>query len=256
MTNASFLGQINALLQSTLLQLPVDPSDRSYAPSAPPPGLSAILTALHTHILAMQPLPALPVRAAAQRLAPVRIPFVSPSPLDGEEPKWTLGWERPKEAFVCGSWSVVGGYKRGVKRMEGGKSEVEVSRVDVAVTMPDVSRIEGARERQRRLKHGPVHPVHVHAQGPPREPLLSQARTLSRGDCRLAAASRRAGAECRQEQGQEQGRGCCRGRGRRGVEGHRAGMGDDGWGCEAASAGGDSSQGCVGASHSPSNHTR
>lgn len=94
----------------------------------------------------MQPLPALPVRAAAQRLAPVRIPFARPSPLDapaGEEPRWTLGWERPKEAFVCGSWGVVGAYKRGIKRRAEGKNEVEVSRVDVAVTMPDV----GVEER-------------------------------------------------------------------------------------------------------------
>lgn len=89
----------------------------------------------------MPSLPALPVDSAAQRLAPLRIPFPSPSPLDvaGREVKWQLGWEKPREVLVCGSWPVLGGYRKG-RRVEGTK-EVEVGAVDLGIVMPDVSRV-------------------------------------------------------------------------------------------------------------------
>jgi U3 small nucleolar RNA-associated protein 22 len=79
----------------------------------------------------------------------LHIPFTEPSPLDakGEEPKWKLGWEKPAEVFVCGSWSVLGGYKKGrreVSTKDGkGKHEVEVGSIDLGVLMPDVSDVPG-----------------------------------------------------------------------------------------------------------------
>ena len=75
---------------------------------------------------------------AIQRLQPVKIPFTHPSPVNETEPKWKLGWEKPTELFVAGSWGVVGGYKREKKKV-GGKWEVGVGKVDLAILMPDVS---------------------------------------------------------------------------------------------------------------------
>lgn len=99
-----------------------------------------ILTTIHTHITSMQSLPAVPVELAAQRLAPLPIPFPNPSPLEGsraKEIKWTLGWEAPKEIIVCGGWPVMGSYRKG-KKIAGTK-EVEVNAIDLAIVMPDVS---------------------------------------------------------------------------------------------------------------------
>lgn len=131
--------QINALLGSTFLDsLPKD--GETYTPSPTAPVLKEILTTIHSHITAMPSLPALPVDLAAQRLAPLRIPFPSPSPLEGgrsKEIKWTLGWEAPKEVLVCGSWPVLGGYRKG--RKIAGTKEVEVNGVDMGIVMPDVS---------------------------------------------------------------------------------------------------------------------
>lgn len=89
----------------------------------------------------MKPLVAVPVELAAQRLAPLLIPFPHPSPLEqgrAKEIKWTLGWEAPKEIIVCGGWPVLGGYRKG--RKIAGTKEVEVNAIDLAIVMPDVSR--------------------------------------------------------------------------------------------------------------------
>ncbi|KAJ9106826.1 hypothetical protein QFC19_002954 [Naganishia cerealis] len=86
----------------------------------------------------MKPLPALPVNLAAQRLAPVRILFPHPSPLEEgriKDIKWTLGWETPKEIIVCGGWPVLGSYRKG--RKIAGTKEVELNAIDLAIVMPD-----------------------------------------------------------------------------------------------------------------------
>lgn len=130
--------QINALLASTFLD-PL-PADRAtYTPAPASTALKNILTTIHAHLNAMPVLPALSVEAAVQRLAPLRIPFPSPSPLDvgGRDVKWQLGWEKPKEVLVCGSWPVLGGYRKG-RKVKGSK-EVEVGAVDLGIIMPDVS---------------------------------------------------------------------------------------------------------------------
>lgn len=85
----------------------------------------------------MPGLPPLAPDLAAQRLAPLRIPFPHPSPLGGKEIKWHLAWQPPKEMIVCGSWPVMGGYRKG-RKLQGGR-EVEVNAIDMAVVMPDVS---------------------------------------------------------------------------------------------------------------------
>ncbi len=99
----------------------------------------------------MPTLPPLAPKRAAERLAPVLIPFVSPSPLSesgAKEVNWTLGWEKPKEIFVCGSWGVLGSYRNGRKADEGSQGankgkgkgkEVEIGSIDLAVVMPEVS---------------------------------------------------------------------------------------------------------------------
>ncbi len=132
------MPQINALLQSTLLQ--------PTSTSKPPPGLTSFLTSIHTHLLSLPSLPPLPLKMAVQRLQPVKIPFTKPSPMSEKEPAWKLGWEKPTEVFVAGSWGVVGGYKREKKKV-GSKWEVGVGKVDLAVLMPDVS------ERHITLSH-------------------------------------------------------------------------------------------------------
>jgi hypothetical protein len=106
----------------------------------------------------MKPLPSAPVELAAQRLAPLLIPFPHPSPLEqgrAKEIKWTLGWEAPKEIIVCGGWPVLGSYRKG--RKIAGTKEVEVNAVDLAVVMPDVSRAEAWQRRADLASPGNVH---------------------------------------------------------------------------------------------------
>lgn len=120
----TFSLQLDALLGSTLLS------------TTPAPALKNILSTLHSHILSLKELPPLPPRKAVARLNGEAVPFVGPaefSPLrkEGEEGKWGLGWERPEEVIVGGSWPVVGGYKKG---------KGQAGAIDLVVVMPSVSR--------------------------------------------------------------------------------------------------------------------
>ncbi|WVR07861.1 hypothetical protein IAU60_004904 [Kwoniella sp. DSM 27419] len=106
----SFSLQLEALLSSTLVQ--------------PNPSLKELLTTIHSTILALPLVEALPPAKALKRLG-AHVPLVGPSPpLDA---KWTLGYDKPEEIFIGGSWGVVGGYKKG-KGEQGG--------VDLVVVMP------------------------------------------------------------------------------------------------------------------------
>lgn len=114
--------QVDALLGSTLL--PVTPS----------PQLKTILSSIHSHLLSLPSLPSVSPRKAVARLKGVTIPFPGPdefNPLNqGDEVKWGLGWGKPEEILVGGSWGVCGGYKKG-KGAAGG--------VDLVAIMPEVS---------------------------------------------------------------------------------------------------------------------
>ncbi|WVR00376.1 hypothetical protein IAU59_007519 [Kwoniella sp. CBS 9459] len=120
----SFSLQLSALLNSTLL------------PSTPAPALKALLSALHSTILGLPTLAPLPPLRAYKRIAKgavnaVTIPSIGEG-LDQWDPvknevKWTLGWDKPEEIVVGGSWGVVGGYKRG---------KGEAGNVDLVVVMP------------------------------------------------------------------------------------------------------------------------
>ena len=119
----SFSLQLDALLDSTLLS------------TTPSPSLKSILSTLHSHILSLPSLPVLPPREAISRLSGEEFHWVGPKefhPLKkGEdEVKWGLGWEKPEEVIVGGSWGVVGGYKKG-KGVAGN--------VDLVAVMPSVS---------------------------------------------------------------------------------------------------------------------
>ncbi|ORY28154.1 Nrap protein [Naematelia encephala] len=115
----SFALQLEALLSSTLLS------------TTPHPGLKKLLATIHSQILSLPSLPPLEPKAAVSRLGKAsHIPFPGPNefnPLKAVEVNWKLGWEKPEEVFVGGSWSVCGGYKKG-KGVQGS--------VDVVVVMP------------------------------------------------------------------------------------------------------------------------
>lgn len=119
-TNLSL--QVDALLESTLLSV------------APSPQLKTILSSIHSHLLSLPSLPSVSPRKAVARLKGVTIPFPGPdefNPLNqDDEVKWVLGWDKPEEILVGGSWGVCGGYKKG-KGAAGG--------VDLVVIMPEVS---------------------------------------------------------------------------------------------------------------------
>lgn len=125
-SNSSFDLQVDALVSSTILSKTADPS------------LSTLLASLHSHILALPHLPSLSPAKAAKRLKGFRIPFTGPqeyNPIRGdinesEMPNWVLGWDKPEEIFIGGSWGVVGGYK---------KAKGEAGGVDLVVIMPNVS---------------------------------------------------------------------------------------------------------------------
>lgn len=116
-TGNTFTLQLEALVSSTLLS------------TTPQPELKAILAKIHDLILGMPELAPLSPRDALKRTPDV--PFVGGpewNPLESDV-KWTLGWEKPAEVFVGGSWSVCGGYKKG-KGVAGD--------VDLVVVMPTV----------------------------------------------------------------------------------------------------------------------
>ncbi len=122
-TGNTFALQLEALVDSTIL------------PHTPPTSLKGILAALHSTISSISPLPAVSAREAAARLKNVDIPWVGPvafSPVHGkgrEDSKWTLGWEKPSEIIIGGSWGVCGGYKKG---------KGEAGGVDMVIVMPEV----------------------------------------------------------------------------------------------------------------------
>ena len=125
-SNGSFDLQVEALVSSTLLSKTADPA------------LSTVLAALHSHILSLPHLPSLSPAKAAKRLKGYKIPFTGPqeyNPIRGdmnesEMPNWVLGWDKPAEIFIGGSWGVVGGYK---------KAKGEAGGVDLVVVLPEVS---------------------------------------------------------------------------------------------------------------------
>ena len=115
----SFSLQLDALLASTLL------------PKDPQPRLKELLSEIHSTIMNLPSLPPLSPKKAVKRLKG-NLTFPGPdefSPLT-EDVQWRLGWEKPEEIFVGGSWSICGGYKMGKR---------EMGDIDIFVVMPDVS---------------------------------------------------------------------------------------------------------------------
>lgn len=113
----TFSLQLDDLLSSTLL------------PRTPHSKLKDLLSGVHDLVMG------LPSRKAIhpREVKKVDVPWVGPdewSSLNGEV-NWKVGWEKPSEVFVGGSWGVVGGYKKG-KGESGG--------VDLVLMMPEVCR--------------------------------------------------------------------------------------------------------------------
>lgn len=113
-TSTSFNLQLSALLSSTLL------------PQTPHSGLKTLLTEVHSAINAI---PAGKAVAPKDGIRSVGLPIISPPEFYPKKVNWTVGYEKPAEVFVGGSWSVAGGCKRG-KGEQGG--------VDMVITMPEV----------------------------------------------------------------------------------------------------------------------
>jgi hypothetical protein len=113
-SSAAFTLQLSALLQSTLL------------PTTPHSTLKSLLTDLHGVI---NSIPSSEPVAPKEGIKKVGLPSISPAEFIPRKVNWTVGYDKPKEVFVSGSWSVVGGYKVG-KGEQGG--------VDMVLVMPDV----------------------------------------------------------------------------------------------------------------------
>jgi hypothetical protein len=113
-SSAAFTLQLSALLQSTLL------------PTTPHSTLKPLLTDLHGVI---NSIPSSEPVAPKEGIKKVGLPSISPAEFIPRKVNWTVGYDKPKEVFVSGSWSVVGGYKVG-KGEQGG--------VDMVLVMPDV----------------------------------------------------------------------------------------------------------------------
>jgi len=113
-SSAAFTLQLSALLQSTLL------------PTTPHSTLKTLLTDLHSVI---NSIPSSEPVAPKEGIKKVGLPSISPTEFLPRKVNWTVGYDKPKEVFVSGSWSVVGGYKVG-KGEQGG--------VDMVLVMPDV----------------------------------------------------------------------------------------------------------------------
>lgn len=113
-SSAAFTLQLSALLQSTLL------------PTTPHSTLKTLLTDLHGLI---NSIPSSESVTPKEGIKKVGLPTISPAEFIPRKVNWTVGYAQPKEVFVSGSWSVVGGYKVG-KGEQGG--------VDMVLVMPDV----------------------------------------------------------------------------------------------------------------------
>ncbi|WVW85925.1 hypothetical protein I302_107963 [Kwoniella bestiolae CBS 10118] len=114
----TFSLQLSAILESTLL------------PLTPQANLKTVLSTLHSTILSLPSLPPLPPTKAIKRIGKqVKIPFTGGEEWDPtkNEVKWQLGWGKPEEIVVGGSWGVVGGYKKG---------KGEAGNIDLVVVMP------------------------------------------------------------------------------------------------------------------------
>lgn len=114
----TFSMQLDELLNSTLLS------------STPAAGIKTLLGAVHDLV---HSLPEIAPSAPKKALKKVRdVPFPGPKALHllTEEVQWKLGFEKPTEVLVAGSWPVVGGYRK-AKGAEGN--------IDIVVAMPPVS---------------------------------------------------------------------------------------------------------------------
>ena len=113
-SSAAFNLQLSALLQSTLL------------PTTPHSTLKTLLTELHGLINSIPSSEPVPPKEGIKK---VGLPTISPAEFVPRKVNWTVGYEKPQEVFVGGSWSVASGYKVG-KGEQGG--------VDMVLLMPDV----------------------------------------------------------------------------------------------------------------------
>jgi U3 small nucleolar RNA-associated protein 22 len=113
-SSTSFNLQLSALLSSTLL------------PQTPHSSLKTFLTELHGLINSIPDGKPVNPKEGVRR---VELPTISPQEFYPGKVNWTVGFQKPAEVFVSGSWSVVGGYKRG-KGEQGG--------VDLVLVMPEV----------------------------------------------------------------------------------------------------------------------
>lgn len=114
----TFSMQLDELLGSALLS------------TTPAAGLKSLLGAVHDLVHSLPEMTSVAPKKAVKKVPGV--PFPGPKALlpTVEEVQWKLGFEKPTEVLVAGSWPVVGGYKKG-KGEEGD--------IDIVVMMPSVS---------------------------------------------------------------------------------------------------------------------
>ena len=115
-SSTTFQLELSALLSSTIL-----PQQ---------PALKTLLSSIHDTIAALPTLPSVAPKEALKRLGKMRAPPVAPDEFgltDGVQ--WKLGWEKPAEILVGGTWSVAGSYKR---------AKGETGSADLVLIMPEV----------------------------------------------------------------------------------------------------------------------
>lgn len=114
----TFSMQLEELLGSALLS------------TTPAAGLKTLLGAVHDLVHALPEMTPVAPKKAIKKVPGV--PFPGPKALlpMAEEVQWKLGFEKPTEVLVAGSWPVVGGYK---------KAKGEEGNIDIVVMMPPVS---------------------------------------------------------------------------------------------------------------------
>lgn len=134
----SFSLKLTELLNATFVDSSVTTGT---TPPPPPAALTSFLTRIHALILSLPSLPPVSAELALQRLAPYSLPLYKRTP-PVKDPKWTLGWEKPSEIFVCGDWSSVGSYRVG----KGKGKAAELNSIDLAIVMPD--ELFTAKDRQ------------------------------------------------------------------------------------------------------------
>lgn len=114
----TFSMQLDELLGSALLS------------TTPAAGLKTLLGAVHDLVHSLPEMAPVAPKKAIKKVPGV--PFPGPKALlpTAEEVQWKLGFEKPTEVLVAGSWPVVGGYK---------KAKGEEGNIDIVVMMPSVS---------------------------------------------------------------------------------------------------------------------